>query len=199
VSDAEDYRVHLDVARLDEIRQPPSDDGGYISEAQRERVNWIIRKAEGSILDLGCAEGYILGRLAGVRVGVDIDRERLRAAKLRYPDCKYFCMDVTFGLPFHHEEFDTVVIAEMLEHISIEDARQVVFEAIRVASKKVVITMPFAKEGYDPAMVDNPSHEWHVTEESVKRLFEGVPNDFEVNRVKYTKGKDFILIAVTRS
>jgi len=199
VSDDGDYRVHLDEPRLDAIRQPPSHDGGYTSEAQRERVNWVIRKSEGSILDIGCAEGYVLGKLAGERVGVDIDRERLKAAQLRYPDCRYYCMDVTFGLPFHDQEFDTVLIAEMLEHIPLEDSRRLIFEALRVAKKKLVITMPFAKENYDPAMVDNPSHEWHVTEETVKRLFDGVPNAFEVNKVKYTQGQDFILISVVRS
>jgi ubiquinone/menaquinone biosynthesis C-methylase UbiE len=92
------------------------------------RLGWIREQAEGKIVDIGGNNGHTFGENPNVTV-VDIDLY----------DIPNFVRADAQDLPFKDKEFDTAVLAEILEHVP--DPVKALKEAKRVA-KKVVITVP---------------------------------------------------------
>ncbi len=82
------------------------------------------------ILDLGCRSGALTRHfLQGNEVvGVDVDRVALQAASQL--GIETVLADIEQRLPFPDEEFDAVVVGELLEHVRFPD--NVVAEAVRV-------------------------------------------------------------------
>jgi len=82
------------------------------------------------VLDLGCRDGALTGAyLSGNRVvGVDVDRVALARANERGIETVW--ADLDQPLPFENDLFDTVVIAEVLEHLRFPEI--VLTEAKRV-------------------------------------------------------------------
>lgn len=113
----------------------------------RSRVEWVVRQCVGSrtVLEVGCGDAAILGRLAkaGKRVtGVDSDETALTLARQMfaqhglsgefYPDLS--CVKET--------RFDAVILAEVIEHL--EDAESLIAEICRFlpAQGRLILTTP---------------------------------------------------------
>lgn len=74
-------------------------------------------------LDLGCGDGYtskMLSKSSRTTIGLDISVVALRAAKHRVVNVHFVLGDVR-NLPFRDECFDTVLCAEVLEHLREKD------------------------------------------------------------------------------
>lgn len=162
--------------RLPEIKQPTHHEESYDDPRQKARVAWLVENSVGTVLELGCAEGYILYKIGRQGcVGVDYDRERIGFGREKYPDIKLYVMDIRYGLPFGDGAFDTVLAAEVLEHMDFEDAKYVLQEAERVAARKVLITLPFeGGQGYDRNLVYSIDHRWHPNQAMVNELLKGM-------------------------
>lgn len=94
----------------------------------------------GSVLDVGCGEGFVTARLPGGRVvGVDPDARALEAAARRVPAGEFHRAAVT-ALPFDDGAFDLVVCTQVLEHL--EDPAAALRELRRVARGAVLVTVP---------------------------------------------------------
>jgi SAM-dependent methyltransferase len=80
----------------------------------------------GTWLDLGCADGGYAAALldAGVErvVGVDIEPDRIAAAEARAIPNTRFLVAPSEELPFPDESFDGVLLNEVLEHVTDEQA-----------------------------------------------------------------------------
>jgi SAM-dependent methyltransferase len=102
-------------------------------------VRFARRNAGATILDLGCGFGAYSKALQreGLKCfGCDVNLDYLRkATALGLP-----VANVDSLLPFRDKSFDTVLIFEVLEHVS--DVEKVLGEAFRVARKNVLITVP---------------------------------------------------------
>lgn len=98
---------------------------GFVRTAMPERAQ--------SVLDIGCGEGWLIGELGRVsrRTGVDIDPEILDRARGRYPDCEFLEIDGA-ALPFPDEDFDAVVLSEVIEHVGDDKKGPTMDEAMRV-------------------------------------------------------------------
>ena len=93
-----------------------------------------------SVLDVGCGEGYLLAKAAGrasLVVGVDLDQDRLRAARDGFlhaerPNCRLIEFAIADGqrLPFADASFDRIICTETLEHV--EDVDRTLRELVRV-------------------------------------------------------------------
>lgn len=103
---------------------------------------------EGSLLDVGIGEGSWLSLLARERpalrlAALDLSRERLKDLSVRHADGsevgKHFG-DVT-AMPLPDGSVDVVSRLELIEHVP--DWRAAVREALRVARKGVLITVPY--------------------------------------------------------
>src|SRR5712691_9728175 len=108
-------------------------------EHYRAFVRFARRHAGTSVLDLGCGFGAYSSALAieGRKcVGCDINADYLRtAASQGLP-----VVNIDSALPFNDASFDSVLIFEVLEHVT--DVEKVLAEAFRVARKNVLITVP---------------------------------------------------------
>jgi len=97
----------------------------------RERIQWLAERVSGRVLDVGCSQGVLpilLGREGIEAVGVDIEEPAIDFAKARLAEepadvasrVDFVVADVFSWTP--PEVFDTVVLGEVLEHLS-EPAR----------------------------------------------------------------------------
>jgi spore maturation protein CgeB/SAM-dependent methyltransferase len=158
-------------------------------EAQRmcrERIAWILSHITGPrVLDIGCSQGIvsILTGRAGFQVlGIDVERPQIEfaiAALEREPE------DVRRRVEFMHADmfsadlggqtFDTVILGEILEHLS--DPREFLDRATQflASSGKLIITTPF---GLQP----HPDHRQQFYASNFERCIEGLcqPELFEI-------------------
>lgn len=96
------------------------------ASAFRKRLDWVLKHAEGRVLDCGCNDGAFtleLVKKGHEAVGVDILPVNINRALDNMPDLPeivskldYYVADIE-SLPFEDKEFETVVITETLEHL----------------------------------------------------------------------------------
>jgi len=163
-------------------------DAMYNEKRQKERIDWLKENTSGNSLEIGCATGFITSYV-GADVGLDINPYRVKVGKIKHPE-KDFIISTAVFLPFKKKAFDTVLIPEVLEHVTIEQAEKILSEARRVGGK-TLITLPNAdKINYDKSMVENPEHKWFPTKKVVLKLI-------KTCKIQYTSENDFILVYVT--
>jgi ubiquinone/menaquinone biosynthesis C-methylase UbiE len=103
----------------------------------------------GSVLDVGCGEGYVLDELAARGVanvhGVDIvDIRRNKDYPFRLYDGE--------TLPFRDRSFDVVVLSFVLHHVPDDKKLALLEEALRVSRAKVVIVEDTPSTAFDRLM-----------------------------------------------
>lgn len=145
----------------------------YSSPQHLERLAWLSENINGKTIEIGCSTGYITENLK-LDVGLDLDRRRLRRAKWFRGDHNFVCADGC-KLPFCEKQFDTVILSEVLEHVPLLIAQDMVTEACRVG-KLVLITIPKL-----PKYLENPEHVWIPTSKKLLQDLMG-HRDFEINR-----------------
>lgn len=98
-------------------------------------IAFVLPKNPKTLLDVGCADGYLLKKISallpGTKIyGVDVSRKLIETAKLRSPKIKFAVADV-HNLPFPNDKFDVILCTEVLEHlvspeIALEEMKRVV-------------------------------------------------------------------------
>ena len=113
---------------------------------QRHCLSLLDESLEGRLLEVGCADAALLHQLevdnpSVVCVGVDVDVPTLRAAKRRHPELELVAAHAE-ALPFPESAFGTVVMLDVLEHVS--DDHRAIREIARVlaAGRCLVLTTP---------------------------------------------------------
>lgn len=184
--DPQTQKFNVDDSNISKIHQPVHNDGSYEDEWQAKRVKWLCDNAitEEGVLDVGCSNGFIVDNMRAPKkgyrhCGIDIDGDRIRRAKnTKKKNIDFYVIDARHGLPFPDKSFSTVILAEMLEHLPFDVAKEMLKEACRIAKGKVLLTMPFAGDDYkeDPdriRMVESTDHLWFVTVDNLEKLLEG--------------------------
>jgi glycosyltransferase involved in cell wall biosynthesis len=160
-------------------------DAIYNEKRQKERIDWLKENISGNSLEIGCATGFITSYV-GADVGLDINEYRVKLGKTKHPE-KDFIISTAVCLPFKKKAFDTVLIPEVLEHVTIQQAEKILSEARRVGDK-ILITLPNAdKINYDKSLVETPEHKWFPTKEIILKLI-------KTCKIQYTSENDFILV-----
>jgi len=128
----------------------------------RSRIDWVVRQCSGSrtVLEIGCGDGAILGRLAGagkVVTGVDADESALSLARSLFAQHELrgeFCADLNH---VSKGRFDAIVLAEVIEHL--EDAEEVLMSLLpRVEDHgRLILTTPIR-------LLERPLDAHHVHE-----------------------------------
>ena len=125
------------------LPRPQIDDPDYMTMEYLSRERWIsfwyqimevTETNPESVLEIGPGPNIVSGVFKDMRIrltSVDIDW------KLR-PTVN---ADIT-KLPFQNSSFDTVLAAEVLEHIPFNEVPKALKELSRVANKSIVITLP---------------------------------------------------------
>ncbi len=114
--------------------------------AVHRRISALVQDADPErVLDAGCGEGFGLYHLAKrapglVLTGIDIDREAVAYARMRFGDVATFAHGSIFDLPYEADAADLVLCSEVLEHLS--DPGAALAELKRVARTHVLVTVP---------------------------------------------------------
>ncbi|PFS05519.1 class I SAM-dependent methyltransferase, partial [Bacillus cereus] len=133
--------------------------GEEFGEKVRNRVHWVCENAEGEeILDVGCSQGIIsilLGREGKKVLGIDLLKESIDYANNALINESSITQEyVTFkeanfmGLDFQNAKFDSIIMGEILEHVT--EPKRFIKKAIRLLKNngKIVITVPFGINDY---------------------------------------------------
>ena len=174
--------------------------GNLTNSIQMSRVNWMASQipAGCKALDVGCNSGS-MARLVqaewhGVDVSLHLVNEANKVMRAQVAEAE--------NLPFPDNEFDVVVLGEILEHVfSPED---VMDEAVRVSKGTVIGTTPHelgrwgtTRAAWHP--VD--THAEHVrcfTRETLSELLNKYSNEFTIGNLPGgTKRPDFYYFTLT--
>ena len=160
--------------------------GGFFAEL-RETVAPL---APGSVLDAGCGEGEALARLADLLPAevsaIDVEQRCVDLTRARHPAASVSRRSV-LDLGFADDSFDLVLCLEVLEHL--DDPRRAVRELARVASRDVVVSVPYEpwfrlgsllRGKYVRTLGNHPEHVNHFNRRSLRELLDPA---LEVDRI----------------
>jgi glycosyltransferase involved in cell wall biosynthesis/SAM-dependent methyltransferase len=109
----------------------------------RPLVARLLEQFGPQVLDVGCGSGAVLARLQAQKVpvswtGIDITHKMLQVARTLFPGASLVHADAG-ELPFRDDSFPAVLVRHLLEHLPESLMRQTLAEALRVASRLVLI------------------------------------------------------------
>lgn len=153
----------------------------YQPPPQFHRIDWIKSQVglSDKILEIGCAENPVWKGTPFKVTTVDISSRPDE-------DCLPDIVADASNLPLEDKAYDVACANELLEHVT--DPQAVLKEAVRVAKKKVILTVP-AEHLWAPALKPfwNPGHLRFYTKESFEKELGtlGLPFNVELIRFKY--------------
>lgn len=128
------------VKKLPDIERP------RIGRSKKNRFRVIERLCKGNVIELGCGVGHLTGMIRnhGFEVmGVDISVEKIHRARKHYPDIEFIRRDI-LDLSLPSETFDTVILAEVLEHVDENAGTEIMLKAWRLLRPKgrLIVSVP---------------------------------------------------------
>jgi trans-aconitate methyltransferase len=132
------------------------------------------------VLEVGCAQGYILNHVGGPntsRTGIDFNEDRVRKGRNQYPQTRFIVGDIRH-MPLSRE-YDYVLLPGVLEHVRYQEAREIVEKAIAAClpGGMVIFDLPWwsGQPGdFNDGIHSNPSHAWTCTQYRWDWLFRGI-------------------------
>ena len=139
-----------------------------ISRSTAERYRVIADLCRGSVIELGSGAGALADAIAsrGLQVvGVDKNQTKINQARQRYPNVTFIRSDI-LDLNLADLQFDTVVLAEVLEHLPEGIGRRVLEKAWSLVSDygRFVISVP------NQDCVPHPNHLCEFDGRSLRKL-----------------------------
>ena len=105
----------------------------------------LVPCIRGDVLDIGCQYGKFreMARAQiGRYVGIDNDSDQLNRARELHSDCQFILCDVDEALPEFDQEFDTIVMCAVIEHLfNQKRVMQSLAQALRPGGR-ILITTP---------------------------------------------------------
>jgi SAM-dependent methyltransferase len=93
----------------------------------------LSKLGSGDILDVGCSDGRLLGRIRGPNhlYGLDMSAQAIGIAKVKLKDAN-FCVGDARRIPFDSNTFDYVSCTEVLEHIEGDEVIEECYRVLKV-------------------------------------------------------------------
>ncbi len=143
------------------------------------RHDWIRSKVnlEDAILEVGCAENPVW---AGTPFKVTTLDKSVRPEEQCFPNV----IGEAENLPFEDKKTDIVCCDELLEHVP--DPQRVLKEAVRVARKKVIITVPW-EHVWPPELKPfwNPGHVRFYAPKTLEDELKKVDLPFNIEEIRH--------------
>lgn len=143
------------------------------------RIEWIKSKVSlgDTILEVGSAENPVW---AGTPFKVTTLDKSVRPKEQCLPDV----VGEAENLPFDDGNFDVICLGELLEHVPVP--QRVLREAVRVARKKVIITVPFEHE-WPPELKPfwNPAHIRFYDKVTLEKELKQIGLPFTIERIQH--------------
>lgn len=136
------------------------------------------------VLDIACGTGYgigLLGSEARFVVGVDIDPEAARQARMECGGHSAVLLGNGANLPFADGTFDVVTSFETLEHLS--ERGLFVAELARVLRPKGKLLLSTPNANYSQPKDGIPSNPFHVFEYTPDELTAELSAHFKIDRL----------------
>jgi glycosyltransferase involved in cell wall biosynthesis/2-polyprenyl-3-methyl-5-hydroxy-6-metoxy-1,4-benzoquinol methylase len=130
--------------------RPGSDGKGYKDfNVNHIRVNYIKKFKPENVLDIGCAMGFLVGRLRKLGIeatGMDISKYAIEHSEVK-PYLKQH--DISKPWPYADQSVDLVVSFATLEHLTPEECDRTIKEIARVAKRAIVSVGVEGDEDFD--------------------------------------------------
>lgn len=177
----------LSIKPLDRITEAYNGEMGKdFGNKTRNRINWIVNQVQGEqVIDIGCSQGIvpiILGREGKQVLGLDIAQESIDYA---LNNLKNEHISVQEKIEFRvgnfmtestlTYQFDTVLLTEVLEHISDPKSFLKKIEEILKGSGVLIVTVPFGINDY----FDHKRTYYYL------ELYEHLSTYFEIVKVEF--------------
>jgi SAM-dependent methyltransferase len=164
----------------------------FMRPEQIERVGWLAKNSAGQILEVGCTWGFVLAAVGG-HAGVDINPANVRLARILAPDRTFLEMNALDLSYFHSDSFDTIILAEVLEHLPFDKIPVAVAEARRLLRPggRILVTIPVDEHAH------SFKHQWFLNNENRAEFmaFFGPPEG-EMSFVNVNGNKHFLCLKV---
>lgn len=146
------------------------------SAARRPNRTWKQRfratagLCRGSVIELGCGEGHLTKAISdrGLEaMGVDMNEAKIGLARQAYPAIDFIQSDIR-ELTLPPESFDTVLLAEVLEHVSKDVCSEFLSKArlLLKANGRLIVSVP------NEDCIPHPHHIRQFTRRDLKRLLQ---------------------------
>lgn len=146
-------------------------------DRHQNRLKYTAKFCNGRTLEVGCANGLSTKTMQEARPscvfeGVEPTEWGIRSARATYPEIR-FHKAMGEDLPFSDGYFDTVLVAELIEHCF--NPVTLIDECFRVARRKLIITTPSQPH-------DDPDHKRHFTVQEMKKFLQRYvsPSNIEI-------------------
>jgi len=141
-----------------------------VAQVRLNRFQWIRNQCSKNetIVDIGGNKGHTFGTF---------DRKKITTVDIDSYDIENFVKADAHSLPFKDNEFDTAILAEILEHV--DNPVRVLKEAKRVTKNRIIITVPNEYEWTSECKpFKNPEHKRYYTKPMLEALLEkaGIKN-----------------------
>jgi 2-polyprenyl-3-methyl-5-hydroxy-6-metoxy-1,4-benzoquinol methylase len=168
-------------------------------ELQRKRYKHILpflkRFKTSRVLDVGCQLGdssWLITQLGHNVYGIEIDKQCVEAAKIKYPMLNIQWGDCEDRIPFEDKYFDIVWAGDVIEHIRFTDVFINEINRVLKVSGLFVLTTPMhnkiknlliALAGFEKHYNPEFSHYRFYTKKSLKNVLE--IRGFNIRLIKY--------------
>lgn len=156
--------IYLKWSREEGGVEGPTHLSTWFKPHQQFRLEWLRTNCFGKVMELGSNYGYVLAYCGG-QIGVDHNENTVRLGQILSPDKQFIHADIR-NLPFPAGYVDTVLLSDVLEHLPWKDVSKAINEAKRLASDRVLVTVPqgHTEDGR------NFKHRWLMTKERQREV-----------------------------
>lgn len=164
-----------------------------------ERYEFALKYCEGKkVVDVACGPGYGTAYLSKVTrslpIGLDIDSETIKVAKLNYGEYAEFIDIEGYSWPIPDSSIDTIVSMETFEHLDAPQSFLAECARILKSGGKLVMSTPLN----ETESRFKPENEFHIREYTWNELGDEISKTFKIN-ARYSQVSKLSSISSSKS
>ena len=152
--------------------------GGYFYDGRWLKIvkrfeNYYGLNSDSSVLDVGCAKGFMLSDflylIPGIKIaGIDVSSYALREAPIEVRP--FLKLGSAENLPFASHSFDLVISINTVHNLELLECKQAIREIERVKRKHAFLVL----DSYRNAKEENRMRKWNITGRTILSVDEWI-------------------------